>query len=62
MIFVNLPTSDLPRAMAFWRALGTAANHGGAASGDPRDHGFMYQRSMTDPDGHLWELTHFAGT
>lgn len=22
MIFVNLPTADLPRAMAFWRALG----------------------------------------
>jgi len=21
----------------------------------PQDHGFMYQRSIADPDGHLWE-------
>jgi len=23
------------------------------------DHGFMYYRPFTDPDGHVWELTHF---
>jgi hypothetical protein len=22
----------------------------------PEDHGFMYQRSFTDPDGHLFEI------
>ena len=29
---------------------------GGRPSNDPQDHGFMYQRSFADPDGHLWEL------
>ena len=24
----------------------------------PQDHGFMYQRSLEDLDGHLWELFH----
>jgi len=126
MIFVNLPVADLPRAMAFWRALGfdfnaeytdetaaclvlsdtifamllthdkfrgfagaevadtakarevlvalsvdtredvdriagTAAAQGGGAHGEPMDHGFMYYRAFTDPDGHIWELTHFPG-
>lgn len=124
MIFVNLPTADLPRAMAFWRALGfdfnpdytdetaaclvlsdtifamvmnhdrfrgfagvdpvdtakarevlvalsldsremvdrvadAAAANGGAAHGEPQDHGFMYYRAIKDPDGHIWEFTHF---
>jgi predicted lactoylglutathione lyase len=124
MIFVNLPVADLPRSMAFWRALGfdfnldytddtaaclvlsdtmfsmllthrkfqgfarvppadaakargvmvavsvesrdevdriadAAAANGGAAHGEPQDHGFMYYRAFTDPDGHIWEMTHF---
>lgn len=124
MIFVNLPVADLPKSMAFWRALGfefnldytdetaaclvlssssyamlltrpkfrdfalveavdptkarevlvafnrasaeevdriadAAAQHGGAAHGAPQDHGFMYYRSFTDPDGHIWEVIHF---
>ena len=21
----------------------------------PEDHGFMYQRTVADPDGHIWE-------
>ena len=21
----------------------------------PEDHGFMYQRTIADPDGHIWE-------
>jgi hypothetical protein len=29
---------------------------GGAAPKGPEDHGFMYQRSFTDPDGHLFEI------
>jgi predicted lactoylglutathione lyase len=28
---------------------------GGTASGEPQDHGFMYQRSFQDPDGHAWD-------
>lgn len=120
MVFVNLPVTDLPRAMAFYAALGftnnphftdataacmvwsetihvmllthdkwrsfttrpicpagssevsiainfdsrdevdriiaAAAAHGGVADINPaEDHGFMYQRSMADPDGHVWE-------
>jgi predicted lactoylglutathione lyase len=32
------------------------ARAGGAADGNPpQDHGFMYQRTIADPDGHLWE-------
>ncbi|MFC3174767.1 VOC family protein [Novosphingobium bradum] len=34
-----------------------AAAHGGAAdTNPPQDHGFMYGRSFTDPDGHVWEV------
>lgn len=120
MIFVNLPVADLPRARAFYEALGftnepkftddTAAcmvvsdtifvmilthdkwkgftdrpipaagssevmlalncedraavdaivEAGRAAGGTadlnpPQDHGFMYQRTIVDPDGHVWE-------
>ena len=34
----------------------TAAANGGTADvNPPEDHGFMYQRSILDPDGHLWE-------
>lgn len=119
-VFINLPVADLPRAMAFYSALGftneprftdeTAAamvwsdaiyvmllTHpkwqgfttrpiapegssevslalcvesraevdalvaAGAANGGtpdvnpPEDHGFMYQRTLLDPDGHVWE-------
>lgn len=120
MIFVNLPVADLPRAMAFYEALGFTNNpqfsdeagacmvwsetihvmilthekwqtfttrpipdsgssevslaltcddkdevnrlvEAGAASGGtadinpPEDHGFMFQRTIADPDGHIWE-------
>jgi len=34
----------------------TGAAHGGTADvNPPQDHGFMFQRSLVDPDGHLWE-------
>lgn len=34
----------------------TAARFGGTSDVNPaQDHGFMYGRSFTDPDGHLWE-------
>lgn len=29
---------------------------GGSASGKAMDHGFMYQHSFQDPDGHMWEV------
>jgi predicted lactoylglutathione lyase len=25
---------------------------------EPKDYGFMYERSYEDPDGHLWEVVH----
>lgn len=31
---------------------------GGSAFAEPKDYGFMYQRSFQDPDGHLWEVFH----
>jgi predicted lactoylglutathione lyase len=34
---------------------------GGSAFADPKDYGFMYQRSFQDPDGHLWEVFHMSG-
>ncbi|TDR94911.1 VOC family protein [Enterovirga rhinocerotis] len=122
MIFVNLPVSDLSRAIAFYEAIGAtknpqfsdetaacmvlsdvihvmlvthakfrqftsrtiadahrtaevlncvsvpsraavddlaarAAAAGGKADHVPsQDHGFMYLRSVEDPDGHVWEI------
>ena len=33
-----------------------AAKHGGVANvNPPQDHGFMFSRSIADPDGHIWE-------
>lgn len=32
-----------------------AANGGTADVNPPEDHGFMYQRTILDPDGHVWE-------
>jgi predicted lactoylglutathione lyase len=120
MIFVNLPVADLPRAKAFYEAIGftneprftdetaacmvlsetiftmllthdkwrsfttrpicpkgssevslaiscnnrdevsamieaAGANGGTADINPPEDHGFMFQRSFEDPDGHVWE-------
>lgn len=120
MIFINLPVADLPKAKAFYAALGfvneprftdaaaacmvwseaiyvmllshakwqgftsrpipdpgssevslavaveskaevdafveAGAKNGGTADvNPPEDHGFMYQRTLLDPDGHIWE-------
>ena len=38
--------------------LATIAAANGATPGEPKDLGFMYQRSYEDLDGHLWELFH----
>ena len=33
-----------------------AASHGGAADVNPQqDLGFLFNRSLADPDGHVWE-------
>lgn len=29
---------------------------GAAETREPQDHGFMYGRSFSDPDGHIWEI------
>lgn len=120
MIFVNLPVADLPKAKAFYEAIGftnnpqfsddtaacmvltdtisvmllthdkwrsftsrpippstssevmlavscdsreavdamnqAAAANGGTADINPaQDYGFMYNRNLADPDGHVWE-------
>jgi predicted lactoylglutathione lyase len=37
--------------------VGRAVAAGGTADPAPRqDHGFMYGRSIEDPDGHIWEV------
>jgi predicted lactoylglutathione lyase len=33
-----------------------ALTAGGKASNEPVDHGFMYESSFQDPDGHMWEV------
>ena len=36
-----------------------AAAHGGTADINPKqDLGFMYNRNLADPDGHVWELVY----
>lgn len=33
-----------------------AISAGATVSGEPQDHGWMYQRGYQDPNGHLWEV------
>lgn len=35
---------------------------GGSVFEEPEDHGFMYQHSFIDPDGHGWNLIHMTET
>ena len=37
-------------------AVRTALANGGSPSEEAIDHGFMYNHSFQDPDGHLWEV------
>jgi predicted lactoylglutathione lyase len=32
-----------------------ALRAGGSKAREPKDHGFMYEKSFKDPDGHIWE-------
>ena len=51
MLALNLDSRDAVDAM-----VKAGAAHGGTADvNPPQDHGFMFQRSILDPDGHLWE-------
>lgn len=38
------------------RLLERALAAGGVEPRPPQDHGFMFQRSFEDPDGHVWEI------
>ncbi len=42
MTFINLPVSNLK-------------DTGGSEPRSANDYGFMYQRTLADPDGHRWE-------
>jgi len=35
-----------------------AKESGGVIYDEPRDHGWMYQHSFADPDGHQWEIAY----
>lgn len=36
--------------------MANALKAGGTEPHEPRDYGFMFQRSFEDPDGHTWEV------
>jgi len=39
-----------------------AAELGGSIYAEPQDHGWMYQHSFADPDGHQWEIVYMDAT
>ena len=39
-----------------------AIEFGGTIYKEPQDHGWMYQHSFADPDGHQWELVYMDMT
>jgi len=51
MIAITLDSKDAVNALV---DAGAAAG-GTADLNPPQDHGFMYQRTLADPDGHIWE-------
>jgi uncharacterized protein len=42
------------------RVVEAAVTAGGSEVRPPMDEGFMYQRSIADPDGHVWEVLWMA--
>ena len=51
MLCVSCDSREAVDAMTY-----TAGKYGGTADINPKqDHGFMYGRSLADPDGHIWE-------
>ncbi|WP_367344969.1 VOC family protein [Stenotrophomonas bentonitica] len=71
--FINRPIGDAHKQAQVILALSSpsraavdatvekAKAAGGTEPTEPRDYGFMYQRSFADPDGHLWEVAHMDG-
>jgi uncharacterized protein len=51
MIAITLESKDAVNALV---DAGAAAG-GTADLNPPQDHGFMFQRTLADPDGHIWE-------
>lgn len=51
MIAITLDSKDAVNELV---DAGAAAG-GTADLNPPQDHGFMYQRTLADPDGHIWE-------
>ncbi len=52
MLALTTESRDAVDAMAV-----AAGNAGGVVDVNPvQDHGFMYCRSLEDPDGHIWEV------
>ncbi|MDO3627175.1 VOC family protein [Mucilaginibacter sp. BT774] len=39
-----------------------ATELGGSIYSEPQDHGWMYQHSFADPDGHQWEIVYMDAT
>lgn len=65
--FTNRPVSDGPttqvlnaieveRKESVDELVKKALENGGSKYGEPQDHGWMYQNSFTDVDGHQWEV------
>lgn len=66
--FTDKPIVDASRHVEVINAIGLdsrdevdamadkALASGGSMFAEPKDYGFMYQRSFQDPDGHLWEV------
>lgn len=44
------------------RMVAKAKELGGTIYAEPQDHGWMYQHSFADPDGHQWELVYMDET
>jgi predicted lactoylglutathione lyase len=65
--FTSKTPCDLSTHVAAWYAFSASSRDevnaivdkalrtGGQSAGEPEDHGFMYQHSFLDPDGHHWE-------
>lgn len=47
---------DAPSRAAVDEMVKNAVAAGGSTYADPQDHGWMYQHSFADPDGHQWEI------
>ena len=71
--FTDKPIADTATAVQAILALGVesrarvdeiidaAVANGGSVAGPVKDLGYVYTRGFADPDGHLWEATHFSG-